>query len=477
MKNHFLLFAFLFPFFCACSSPAKQNNEGKIPPAKDSATAVMETLPTGQVIDVVPLKSASNESFALYLPKNYDAKKIYPIIYAFDAHATGKLPVLKYKELAEKYGYIIAGSNNSQNGMQWPEAQAIALRLITDTRSRLAIDPQRMYAMGFSGGARVANALTLSNAAIAGVICCGAANPMFQPVDARSNYTFFGIAGTADFNYTEMHKYDLVELAGHNVKHTIITFDGKHEWPDAAVMENAFVWEELDNMRHNLGAKNDAMIQPALKTATEQLKQLLKENKEYEAYQLCRRTINFYENLGDLTFFFDTYKKLKTSTAVDQQMRTEEAMWLKEEKVKGAYMDDLQSQNYDWWQKEVSTINQKIKISKDKDDVNMQKRILNFLSLACYMQTNGLLKQNNIPGANYWDKMYVLIDPTNSEAHYFMAEIKAKQNDTAGAITALNNAVKNGFNDVNRLQNDEAFAAMKGDAKFGEVVKKAGEAK
>lgn len=476
--THTLIVFFSAIAFQACSShPEKAETAAASQQPEDTAVAVKENFPAGRVIGKVVLKNDTAESYAMYLPKSYDTKKAFPVIYIFDAHADGKLPVDKYSELAEKYGYILVGSNNSQNGMQWPEAQQIAARFFADTRDRLAIDGHRVYAMGFSGGARVANAITLTNGGVAGVICCGAANPMFTPVNGRSDYTFFGIAGTADFNYTEMHKYDLVELAGHNVKHAIMTFDGKHEWPDAAVMENAFTWEELDNMRRNPAAKDEAMITPALKEAKEKLNGLMDQHKDYEAYELCRRTISFYDNLGDLTFFFDTYKKLKTSAAVDQQLRAEEAAWTREEKLKGEYMNDLQTQNFEWWQKEISTLSQKIKTGKDKNEVNMQKRILSFLSLACYMQTSGALKQGNISAADYWDKMYKLVDPGNSEADYFMAEIRAMQNDGAAAIAALNASAKNGFTDVHRLQSDSAFVSIRNDEKYKEVLKKMEEKK
>jgi lactate dehydrogenase-like 2-hydroxyacid dehydrogenase len=36
------------------------------------------------------------------------------------------------KELAEKYGYILAGSYNSKNGTSWEESQVILEKLLTD---------------------------------------------------------------------------------------------------------------------------------------------------------------------------------------------------------------------------------------------------------------------------------------------------------------------------------------------------------
>ena len=51
--------------------------------------------------------------------QNMIATKKWPIIYFFDPHGVGNLPLILYKDLAEKYGFIIAGTYNSKNGMQW----------------------------------------------------------------------------------------------------------------------------------------------------------------------------------------------------------------------------------------------------------------------------------------------------------------------------------------------------------------------
>lgn len=449
--------------FQACSSNPEKSIETVN--KKDSVIVPQDHFATGTVIDKVTCNNDPSQNYSLYLPRTYDGKKSLPIIYAFDAHGTGKLPVNNYKELAEKYGYILVGSNNSQNGLAWEQSQQIAATLMADTKNRLMFDANRVYALGFSGGARVANALTINNGAIAGVICCGAASPAVNTIDPRNNYTFFGIAGNADFNYTEMKKYDMLDLAGHNVKHALITFDGIHEWPKAETMQEAFLWLELNAMRKNASPKNDSLISHQLNIAKEQLSKLQKANKEYDAYELCRKVINYYEALGDLTPFFDAYKALQNNSSVDKQLKQNEADWNAEEKLKQTYMGYLQDPNFDW-QKDIAAINQKIKAGKNSTEALIQKRLLSYLSLVCYMQTSGALKQNNIPAAAYFGKLYKLVDPPNTEADYLLTVINMKLGKTADALKYLEQSIKNGFVDSKRLEADSAFVGLKNDAAF-----------
>jgi hypothetical protein len=344
--------------------------------------------------------------------------------------------------------------------------------MFNDSKARLAINYGRVYLMGFSGGARIANALTLMDNVVSGVICCGAASPAANPKNERNEYSFFGIAGTSDFNYSEMFKYDLLDLAGHNVKHTLITFDGKHEWPPQQTMEEAFQWLEINNMHKDPSARNNDVIAANIAKEAETLQTLNKAKKEYEAFVLCQKVINYYEGLADLSFFYSTYKQLQTSTIVDKKLKQKEADWTREEKLKQEYIHNLQANDIDWWQKDIAKLNQQIKNGSDKNEILIKKRVLGYLSLVCYMQTSAALKQNDIAAAEHFGKLYVLVDPTNTEAHYFMAEIHAKQGNTSASVKSLDEAVKNGFTDKKRIENDSAFTGFKNDAGFVKVIEK-----
>jgi len=73
------------------------------------------------------------------------------------------------KDAAERYGYIVLGSNNSRNGPWKPESEA-ADAMLQDAQKRFAVDLKRIYFAGFSGGARVARSLL--NFANALPACC-----------------------------------------------------------------------------------------------------------------------------------------------------------------------------------------------------------------------------------------------------------------------------------------------------------------
>ncbi len=184
-----------------------------------------EELPRGRVLDRVVARGDASQSYALYLPSNYTPNHTWPVLYCLDPGAHGRAPVERFSQAAEKAGIIVVGSNNSQNGPIGPVKEALQW-MLADTHERLAIDDARIYAAGFSGGARLALAWA-SNGAIAGVIACGAGFGGHVPKDIP--FRLYASTGVDDFNYDELYKMS-VELAQRGVPHRFVEFNGTHEW-------------------------------------------------------------------------------------------------------------------------------------------------------------------------------------------------------------------------------------------------------
>src|SRR6186713_1365506 len=134
----------------------------------------------GKMTDTVICLADPAQSYALYVPARGNGAAM-PVIFFFDPHGDGALPLHKYRTLADRYGFILAGSNNSRNGNDGGTTENIWRRLSEDLPGRHRIDPKRIYACGFSGGAKVAGYLALQHPVIRGVIAGGAGLPDGTP--------------------------------------------------------------------------------------------------------------------------------------------------------------------------------------------------------------------------------------------------------------------------------------------------------
>jgi poly(3-hydroxybutyrate) depolymerase len=138
--------------------------------------ALAQDLPRGEIIDSVKCASDSSQTYALYLPSHYSKDQKWKLILAFDPRGRGRTPVETYQAAAEKYGYIVAGSNNARNGP--PEISLTAAGAMgSDIVQRFSIDMQRVYTAGLSGGARIAMKVAMDSNEMAGVIASSAGFP------------------------------------------------------------------------------------------------------------------------------------------------------------------------------------------------------------------------------------------------------------------------------------------------------------
>src|SRR5215470_9939348 len=145
--------------------------------SKVTAPAKLEQ---GKTIERVVCSKNAEQSYALYVPSNYSPDHSWPVVFAFDPGARGKIPVELMKDAAERYGYIVLGSNNSRNGPWKPEAEA-ADAMLQDAQARFNVDLKRIYFAGLSGGARVASQLAQFCKCSAGVLLSGAGFSQSSP--------------------------------------------------------------------------------------------------------------------------------------------------------------------------------------------------------------------------------------------------------------------------------------------------------
>ena len=144
------------------------------PPTAGRPSPPAEELPRGRVVEAAATLRDPSQTYALYLPSNYTPARRWPILYCFDPLARGAVPVKLYGEVAERFGWVVVGSNNSRNG-PFKVALDAAGAMIEDAQTRLALDGRRVYAAGFSGGARQSILIDqLCRNCLAGVIAAGA---------------------------------------------------------------------------------------------------------------------------------------------------------------------------------------------------------------------------------------------------------------------------------------------------------------
>jgi hypothetical protein len=102
-----------------------------------SGIASAQELPRGEIIEDVRCQQDASQHYALYLPSYFNRSRQWPVILAFDGSGRGREGVERYRAAAERYGYVVAGSNNSHNG-PWNVGLDAAAAMTVDIEQRPA---------------------------------------------------------------------------------------------------------------------------------------------------------------------------------------------------------------------------------------------------------------------------------------------------------------------------------------------------
>ena len=396
-------------------------------------------------------KSDSTQKYVLYLPANYDKNKQWPVVFAFDPHADGRLPLIKMREAASRFGYILAGSKNFRNGET--NLNGIAASLFEDVKSRFSVDDKRVYLAGFSGGARAAASIALGGRGVRGLILSGAGIQGFSASNKAAGLVVYAMAGRSDFNMQETLTMEK-ELQSLGIPHFVSVFNGKHEWPPESELDKAFLWIGFQAMQAKLVPVDEKLVSWFARSTDSLAAHLLAKGDPLEALQKCKLAESSLQSLCSLKSIEKKADAVTGSEKYRSAMKNEEMYARMEQNLQAQYADAFSSQDEKWWSNELAALNNKCSTEKDPSRLGMYNRLKGFLGVAAYSFTSRAVSGGSLADAQKLVGIYRLIEPANPDVKYYQALIYDRDGKTAQAATLLKEAIKDGLGDRGRIPRD-----------------------
>ncbi len=431
-----------------------------------------DTLPKGKVIDTVRVADGTHYSYALYIPPRYDTSKQWPVIFALDPRKRGYKPVTVFKSAAKKYGYIIAGSNDSQNGPLKNALPAIQ-DMIRDVVQRFQIDPKRIYVAGFSGGSRVASYLAFYNPGITGIVGCGAGLANGLKLSGNEHFSYVGTVGNTDMNYIEMKELQY-SLNKFDIPNHQIVFNGGHQWPDSLSALQAIQWLQLDAMRRKLINTDTLFINHYQKEQMQLARNQQKAGNWLRAHHILTGLTK------DLTPFHfvnehsvsDELQFVDKSNIYQKQLHEYQKLERLEDRLMIEYVEALRKimntrfdktddlKTAQWWKSKVTEIN-RLKQSNNFLRKHLGSRLQQFLSAHIY-EDHRMIE-------HYWrdyhrlvwmDEVGVILYPKSSHFRYLLARSYILDNQIDKGLMTLKKAMELGYTDYKNLETNPDFKSV-----------------
>ncbi|MDQ2856919.1 MAG: dienelactone hydrolase family protein [Acidobacteriota bacterium] len=431
-----------------------------------SSTAAQ--IPNGTIIEKVICAKNPAQSYAVYVPSKYTSERAWPILYAFDPGARGSLPVNRFQEAAEKYGWIVVGSNNSQNGSMQQSLDAW-VAMWDDTHQRFAIDKRRVYVTGFSGGARVAIYFARAcSDCVSGVIACGAGFPNGISPSPDLHFTVFAIAGFDDFNFPEIRKLDEA-LAKAGITHRIEFFDGRHEWPPAALANEGVEWMELQAIKSGKRQRNDKLIDDLWQKEIQRAKALEETKRTLDAYRVYAGMVESFNGLHQDNEIREKARTLAQSREVKDSLREERRQLEKQQEltdqlnaliVEGENAAEPVTGNR--LRAMILELRTAGKAANDTSERRIARRVVEGLVVQLFEEgMDELQRQKRYGSAARSFQMVSEINPDRPGAFYYMAAAYALNGEKKKALEALQSAIQKGFTDRVAVTSNTAFDSIR----------------
>jgi predicted esterase len=444
------------------------------------ASADSLSLTPGTLLPKVVTRANPDQSYALYLPASYSSAKKFPIVYVFDPGARGNIPVELMKDAAERYGYIVVGSNNSRNGSGKIQSDA-AKAMLDDTQERLAIDPLRAYFAGFSGGARVAAVLAQMCKCVAGVLLNGAGfkpEPFSSPVGA---FAVFAAVGTYDFNYSEVVRMD-DQLESLHYAHFLRRFDGPHQWAPAGIMDEALAWFRIEAMKSGRTSKDDTFLAAAATQMTERARALEKSADLYAAWKDYRQAEEALNGLTDVTSLRARADALEKDKVVRDGVKREKQEFEDQDNLTQDIsaglrsLQDIKPNGVDPrtdLEQKIIILHDRAAREKREEKVRVLKRALAGVFVEAMEMGAQRLEQKDLTPARDYFELACDADPDSIWALGNLAVAKALAGDRKGTLDALRRGKSKSQDPakfVDWMKGEPAFAKFKDTPEFAALA-------
>jgi predicted esterase len=431
----------------------------------------------GKIVEKVICGENPAQSYAVYVPASYTPGRAWPILYAFDPGARGSLPVNRFQEAAEKYGWIVVGSNNSQNGSMQQSLDAW-VAMWDDTHQRFAIDKRRVYVTGFSGGARVAiHFARACSDCISGVIACGAGFPNGVSPSPDLHFTVFAISGFDDFNFPEIKRLDEA-LAKAGLTHRVEFFDGRHEWPPVALATEGVEWMELQAIKSGKLQRNDKLIDDLWQKEIQKAKAFEETKRTLDAYRVYSGAVESFNGLHEDSEIKEKVRLLAESREVKDALRDERRQLQKQQELtdqlnaliveRESAAEPVTSNRLRAMILELRTAG---KAANDTSERRVARRVVEGLVVQLFEEGMDFLQRQKHygPAARTFETLSE-INPDRPGAFYYLASAYALNGEKKKALQALQSAIQKGFTDLSAVTTNTAFDSIRTEPLYLQLI-------
>ncbi|WP_405410090.1 alpha/beta hydrolase [Maribacter sp. Asnod1-A12] len=433
----------------------------------------------GAISENLSINDTINETFSLYLPTDFEVEKSWPVAFVMDLEGKGKAAISMLINAAEQEGYILASSNNMSDTLSISQNVLIANRMFNAVFNIIPIAKNRTYTAGFGSGAMFASILPTFVKEIKGVISIGASVGNVEILNSKRPFQFVGIINREDYNFSSMYNAKQV-LNKLKFPNQLLVFDGSRNLPETATIAKAFRMLSLTSMAKGYEDRNDSLISRSYNEFLNQANALVSNQKPLLGIYQMADMEKIFNPLMKLDSLKESQKILKRSTNFKKANRSQNSYFLKESFMKEDYSyyleEDIISYNYanlGWWNFQMEELN-KLDKSSNLFERQMSSRLRGYINALISDNVDYLISEEQIDweALNLLYMIKTITAPNEYDGYLKVISASSKMEDYGTALFYLEELLKTGYSDKEKLYSIEHASLFKIMPEFNEMIEK-----
>lgn len=429
----------------------------------------------GVVTDSLPVADTLEESFAVYLPMEFQEQKKWPVLLVFDPEGRGKTAAQLLRNTAEQQGYIIASSNNIKGEKDLIENVKSAVRLANTVSGMFPVDSRQISTVGSMVGGKVASSITVLYPDIFGVVAIGNHWINFDRLDKQNDFTFIGMVGDEHFTSASMKMTSEV-LRSMKFPSQVYTYEGNGDWPSPGMINSAVASLTLGAMKKGLRPRDSVLINKLYEQDLSRVNELMSKVRLAEAHSFLDLLEEKYDGLHSTEEVEEKIRQLERSRNFKEQEREIQAVLEKEERLLNDFVyylgEDIQTGNFEnlgWWNY------QKIELdslsAKGGAEGKMARRLESLIAELAQAYDQDLMERHASVEKKLMANMILTIfDPSNFSAYKRIISLSAQDDDFGTALFYLEEMLKHGYSNKEALYNIEGTLGLKLTPEYNSII-------
>lgn len=444
-----------------------------------SLSAQELTFKKGVVTESVIVNDSIQESFALYLPKDFEISKNWPVIFLFDEKGRGSQLLRFFQEAAEKEGYILAASNNVHDSLPISQNILISNRMFNKTFQLFSIHPKRVYTGGRHTGGRLSSVIPVFVPNIEGVVSFGGTLGNVEVLSTKNMFHYIGIVSKENYNYPLMLSDEAI-LNNLKFPNQLLFLNDGDKLQELYQLQKAMQIFKLSSMAKGNIPLDKTFIDQSYEANLIDIEKLIAAKKLLEAEKLIEETQSVYRVHKKGDDLKSKLKSLKKDKQFRIQRRNESNVFFKESLIKEDYTyyleEDVLTYNFNnlgWWNYQMEEL-KKFEKSQNEAERQMGKRLYGYVNALVDDNKDMLLRQATVDedALLFVFMLKTIIEPKGYEAYLQIISMSSKMEDYGTALFYAEELLKNGFTDKATLYGLEDTELLRITPEFNELVTK-----